>query len=99
MGLGGGKRLAVGPQTSWQEWCASCRGQAGIGPSAPGKVSLGWELTHIKKGRQRTQAEGPAEGWEPVRRNSFQTTSLSDGFRLAREWGGGAGGWRSDPSD
>lgn len=29
-----------------------------------------------KRGGQSTQAEGPAEGWEPAGRNSFQTASL-----------------------
>lgn len=37
MGLGGSKRLALGPETSWQELCASCSGQAGIEPVPLGR--------------------------------------------------------------
>lgn len=61
MGLGGGRRIAVGPQTSWQEQHASCSSQAGIGPSAPGKVSLGQEhtqLNHSQEGRPENPGRG-----------------------------------------
>ena len=60
---------------------ASCSSEAEVGPSAPGKVRLGREhaqLNHSRGGR----AEGPAQDWEPVRRNSFQMAPLSGGFPL-----------------
>ena len=60
---------------------ASCSGQAGVGPSTLGKVRLDREhaqLNHSQGGR----AEGPAQGWEPVSRNSFQMAPLSGGFPL-----------------
>lgn len=60
MGLGGGRRLTRGPETSWQEWHASCSGQAGIGPSALGRVSLGWEHAQLihSQGERRSQQRG-----------------------------------------
>lgn len=65
MGLGGGRRLAVGPETSCQEQHASCSCQARTGPRAPGKVSLGWEhaqLNYSQEGRAEDLGRGASTG-------------------------------------
>lgn len=57
----------------------------GQDPGPRGRSALDGSMpssTTAKKGGPRTWAEGPAQGWEPVSRNSFQTAPLSGGFPL-----------------
>lgn len=77
MGLEGIKRLVVGPETSWQEWHASCSGQAGRD-----RTQCPWEGQLWMGAFPVCPQPKRAEEWKAVSKNSFQRASLSDGFPL-----------------